>query len=237
MTKDTNNGQHASWTKYATTAVTANTKKTHHAWSHLQWRAVYLFGSSLLSFPYKTFLRAPSAPPLAYHSWRPHLRTDTDSSWPPCATDYPLFPSPPRPACEALGARWASMAGQVVETSGCLTPPTASAPALTCHRRFQVTAAASPSQATRRWLCRTSTTGWLPTWKRCALWRLPTRSWSVKSASGTRSRPPLSGTTASMRKSSKTCAKRWAPPFSKCLSKENNFKTSKKWSRTLLSNH
>lgn len=59
-----------SWTKYSVAAVTANTKKTHHAWSHLQWRAVYLFGSSLLSLPYKTFLRAPSAPPLAYHSWR-----------------------------------------------------------------------------------------------------------------------------------------------------------------------
>lgn len=43
---------------------------------------------------------------------------------------------------------------------------------------------------------------------RCAPWRPPMRSWSVRSGSGTTSRPPPPETTASTWPSARTCAKR-----------------------------
>ncbi|XP_059762614.1 keratin, type I cytoskeletal 19 isoform X2 [Balaenoptera ricei] len=65
-------------------------------------------------------------------------------------------------------------------------------------------------RATRRSPCRTSTTAWPPTWRRCAPWRRPTTTWRRRSATGTRSRGPgPPATTATTSRPSRTCGARW----------------------------
>uniref|UniRef100_A0A8D8C2Q5 (northern house mosquito) hypothetical protein n=1 Tax=Culex pipiens TaxID=7175 RepID=A0A8D8C2Q5_CULPI len=67
---------------------------------------------------------------------------------------------------------------------------------------------ASAWLSTRRPLCKTSTTVWPVTWRRCAPWRKPTRSWSARSGSGTIRGPQFPETTATIMSPLKICARK-----------------------------